>query len=182
MRKAFHSSETKYGLGFRSFLFSFQGCYVQPAQFWAVPCLPKRHIWKSFASSENTSPHCLWSICVDVFVPGCPQCRAAAVVWQFVCALSSGRGRRARSSCCLRRGAAAGSSAPQQTPCAPERHGKNWSWTPLWEEKGRRGSSRGRRINIDKHSLCIVWEACIHIVYELSNRDTKKINKKINNW
>lgn len=96
-------------------------------------------LWASNTFKKIT-PHCLWS--VDVFIPGYPRCPAAAVVWPSVCVVFLGHGRRARSSCCLRRDAAAGSSAPQQIPYAPGRHGKNWSWMPLREEKGRRGENR----------------------------------------
>ena len=82
---------------------------------------------------------CLYMLLIQLFVllPGCPLCQAAAGAWRCECVPSSGRGRRARSGCCLRRDAAAGSSAPQQTACAPGRHGKNWSWTPLRGERQR---------------------------------------------
>lgn len=144
MRKAFHSSETKYGP--QNLSVSFHVCYGPTRPILSCPSVICFHnIWKSSTRSENTPPRCFWSVCVDVFIPGCPLCRAAAVVWRCVCVPSSGRGRRARSGCCLRRDAAAGSSAPQQTPCAPGRHGKNWSWTPLRGEKGRRGGEKNRK-------------------------------------
>lgn len=150
---------------------------VQPAQLCGCPLLPKQLISQTSTSSENISPHCLWPPCVNAFIPGCPQCRAAAAVWQFLCALSSGRGRRARSSCCLRRDAAAGSSALQQTPCAPGRHGKNWSWMPLRGEKGKDERNTGKdKQREHSKALCTVFVrgVCTHIVYEVINMNAKK--------
>lgn len=94
-----------------------------------------RHIWRVGVSRHHyqAAPA---SFRAHIHLPGCLPCQAAAAVWPSACAPFSDLGRRARSSCCLRRDAAAGSSALQQTPCAPGRHGKNWSWTPLWDEKG----------------------------------------------
>lgn len=117
----------------------------QPNQLWVKLIISENTFKKWFSFSEITFPLCVCSVCVDVFIPGCPLCRAAAGVWRCVCVLSSGRGHRARSDCCLQHDAAAGSSAPQLTPCALGRHGKNWSWTRLRGEKGRWGKEKNRK-------------------------------------
>lgn len=74
-RKAFHSSETKYGLGFRSFLFSFQVCY-------GCPLLPKRLIswaWNTFESHSRP---------INTFL----RAASGALVWTslYLDALSAG--------------------------------------------------------------------------------------------
>lgn len=147
-------------------------------------------IWKSRTCPAHHStplPAPFFPPRAHIHLPGCLPCRAAAAVWRSACAPFSDLGRRARSGCCLRRDAAAGSSAPQQTPCAPGRHGKNWSWTPLGDEKeggvgggGGEGADKEGKMNEQISSLNCFWDrlSCrLSVKWATGTTEKKKKNR-----